>query len=82
MYRHSLSVDARLRIVRIYLATLKLPAKAAGQHPSIPQLKTSDALASWLADMSDVADSHVAAIQLALPVTCRSLDAPSFWRRL
>jgi hypothetical protein len=82
MHRYSLSVETRLRIVRIYLDTLKLPAKTTGQHPSIPQLSTSAALASWLAHMSDAADSHVAAIQLALPANCRSLDAPFLWRRL
>jgi hypothetical protein len=80
MHRYSLSVDARLRIVLVYLDTLKLPATAATDPSNIPQLKTSRALASWVADMSDVAASHLIATHLALPATCRSLDAPSLRR--
>jgi hypothetical protein len=75
MYRHSLSVDARLRLVLVYLDTLKLSATA--DYPStIPQLRSPATLASWLADMSDVATSHVVAVQLALPAACRAIDAP------
>ena len=76
MYRHSLSVDARLRIVLVYLDTLKLPATAAGDSSNIPQLHSPETLASWLADMSDEAAKHVRAIYLALPARCLSLDAP------
>jgi hypothetical protein len=76
MYRHSLSVDARLRLVLVYLDTLKLPATAAGDSSNIPQLQSPEALASWLTDMSDEAAMHVRAIYLALPAQCLSLDAP------
>ena len=77
MYRHSLSVDARLRLVLVYLDTLKLPATAAGDPSNIPQLQSPETLASWLTDMSDEAAMHVRAIYLALPAGCLALDAPS-----
>jgi hypothetical protein len=80
MHRYPLSVDARLRIVLAYLDTLKLPARTAGHHPNIAQLRTPATLASWLVDMSDAATSHVLAIHLALPVASRSLNAPSLRR--
>lgn len=77
MHRHSLSVDARLRLVLVYLDTLKLPATAAGDSSNIPQLQSPETLASWLADMSDVAATHVRAVHNALPARCLSLDAPA-----
>jgi hypothetical protein len=80
MHRYPLSVDARLRIVLAYLDTFKLPARTAGQHSNIPQLRTLATLASWLVDMSDAATSQVLAIQLALPVESRSMLEPSLRR--
>jgi hypothetical protein len=82
MHRYQLSVDARLRIVLAYLDTLKLPARAAGREAKVSQLATPATLASWLADMSDVAASHVLAIHVALPEASRSLAAPSLRRML
>lgn len=76
MHRFPLSVDARLRIVLAHLDILKLPVRTATDPSKIPQLRTRRALASWLADLSDVAASHLNAARFALPATCRTLDAP------
>ena len=70
------NIDERLRLVLVYLDTLKVPAFTVGRVLTIPQLRSADALAAWVAELADIIAAQVLAIQAVLPAECGSVDAP------